>query len=284
VNNKSSTRCIIHTQTTVKIRRKVGRRGGRYAVITKVVVVVVAYPWVRGGGWRGAIRGCPRETTARVAQCTNFRSPTITPTIANSEGVRERERKNRALSGEEFAGTRGSTESRFMSSGSMTDGDNREKGARKIKFDRDSAIKGEKDESLASCRVAGDALPPRTSIAKWRAASRKENAYALLANRPFSQLGLACRELPRLAIGFSRVWRCARAPACDALARERVAYVPLGKSRTRSGRELGIRAIRFLKHSDGSGRSPESRLSLARVPLLPLPHSTPWKLNRAKGT
>jgi len=43
-----------------------------------------------------AIRGCPRETTPRVAQCTNFRSPTITPTTRIAK-EREREKKPRAV-------------------------------------------------------------------------------------------------------------------------------------------------------------------------------------------
>jgi len=163
----------------------------------------------------------------------------------------------------------------------MTDGNNSEKGTRKI--DLITIPRGERrvvgvvsrhcrrtPTADVNCKMEGSF----TERERVRVACK----LTFLVTRTCMPRATATRYrlLSRLAVRARAGVRC--------FVRERVAYVPLGKSRTRSGRELGIRAIRFLKHSDGSGRSPESRLSLARVPLLPLPHSTPWKLNRAKGT
>lgn len=141
--------------------------------------------------------------------------------------------------------------------------------------------------AIAAAAAAAAALPPQTSIAKWRRPHGKRTRTRVKTRFSRSS-GSRVRE-PPFVVGSLRGE--AMRERDKSLCREdgrfsqiRGSYVPLVRSldktsNTRSGRGHGIRAIRFLEHSDGSGRSPESRLSLARVPLLP-----PWKLNRARGT
>lgn len=137
----------------------------------------------------GAIRR-PCGTTPRVAQCTNFRSPTSPPRDYSGE-EREREKK-RALSAEEFTMIRDIVPNpRFIAGHSaMTES---RKFPREINSDHDSAIGKTSEGSSRSRRIGrrGRCTPTVNVNRKMEAAPRKENAYAR-QNSFLPRLEFAC--------------------------------------------------------------------------------------------